>query len=122
MWLETTDEGPALRRGLVRGGTGGLYRRAAFGVVHRPAVGETIAYTVGKQSDFVAFDVAAFLEACCQLEPGWGGGSSIGGAVRRPDGSRSRLLPGAVGEVLLRIGAPALREEIWLSAVPPRSV
>lgn len=26
-----------------------------------------------------------------QLEPGWGGGSTIGGAPRNPDGSRSKL-------------------------------
>lgn len=109
MWLETTDEGLVLRRGLVRGGTAGLYRRAAFGVVHRPTIGGTIAYTVGKRSDFVPFDVPSFLDACCALEPGWGGGTSIGGSVRRPDGSRSRLLPEVVGDVLLRVGAAALR-------------
>ncbi|WP_043603413.1 MULTISPECIES: hypothetical protein [Protofrankia] len=36
------------------------------------------------------------LGALAAREPGWGGGSSIGGAPRRPDGSRSSLHPDEV--------------------------
>jgi hypothetical protein len=34
------------------------------------------------------------------LETGWGGGSSIGGAPRRPNGSRSFLPPDQVFELI----------------------
>jgi hypothetical protein len=42
------------------------------------------------------FDIPKLLAALNQLEPGWGGGSSIGGAPRNPDGSRSYLPPDQV--------------------------
>lgn len=57
----------------------------------------SIAYTVGKKSEFVAgFNVPAILKALSAVEPGWGGGSTIGGAPRNPDGSRSHLTPDQV--------------------------
>ena len=56
-----------------------------------PAFGGTRAYTIAKRSEFVDFDVRAFLAAMSAREPGWGGGSTIGGAPRHADGSRSRL-------------------------------
>jgi len=43
-------------------------------------------YTLGKTSDLVPFDLAGALGRLADAEPGWGGGSSIGGAPR-PDGS-----------------------------------
>jgi hypothetical protein len=82
-----------------------LYEHASFGVLHAPAPNGTTAYTVGKQSDFVVFDLRRFYELCNEEEEGWGGGSSIGGAPRAPDGSRSRLSLDQV-EVLLRRAAP----------------
>ncbi len=61
------------------------------------------AYTVGRRSDLVdGFPVGpvgepgTILGALAAREPGWGGGSSIGGAPRRPDGSRSSLPPDEV--------------------------
>lgn len=51
------------------------------------------AYTIGKKSDLVQFPVKRILNALNEVEPGWGGGSTIGGAPRHPDGSRSRLTP-----------------------------
>lgn len=69
----------------------GLYGVAAAGVLHGPAPGGTTAYTVAKRSEFVAYDVRGFLDAMNAREPGWGGGSTVGGAPRHRDGSRSRL-------------------------------
>jgi hypothetical protein len=54
-------------------------------------------YTVAKQSDFVkSFPIEVILAALAKQEPGWGGGSTIGGAPRHHDGSRSRLPPDEV--------------------------
>ena len=62
----------------------------------------SIAYTVGKRSDLATrFDVTAILEALNEVEPGWGGGSTIGGAPRNADGSRSRLTPDEVFQIVL---------------------
>ena len=76
----------------------------------QPAPHGTTAYTVGKRSEFVAFDVPAFLAACNAREPGWGGGSTIGGAPRNSDGSRSRMSMEEVGRILVEISAAGLRE------------
>ncbi len=59
------------------------------------------AYTIAKQSDLVSgFPIHQILKRLSELEPGWGGGSSIGGAPRRADGSRSLLLPDQVFAVI----------------------
>ncbi len=81
----------ALYRGPVSNGFSGLYRRAPFGILTEPAPQGTTAYTVGRSSEFVAFDVPRFLSLCDRMESGWGGGSTIGGAPRHPDGRRSCL-------------------------------
>jgi hypothetical protein len=63
-------------------------------------------YTIGKKSEFVNFPVGpaskpgTILHMLAAAEPGWGGGSSIGGAPRNPDGSRSRLSPKKVFELI----------------------
>ena len=105
MWVAGEGSSRALRRGRVRQGFAGLYERSDFGVVFTPAPLGTRAYLVGKRSDFVSFDIAAFLAECDRREPGWGGGSTIGGAVRHPDGRRSSLSPDEVGEILLTIAS-----------------
>lgn len=56
-----------------------------------PGPNNTTAYTVGKKSDFAFGDIKGFLAACNSVERGWGGGSTIGGAPRKEDGSRSLL-------------------------------
>jgi hypothetical protein len=57
----------------------------------------SFAYTIGKKSEFVAnFPVRQILDRLNEIEPGWGGGSTIGGAPRNKDGSRSRLSPDRV--------------------------
>lgn len=93
----------------VDGGFRGLYRRADFGLVYSSAPGGSTAYTVGKRSEFVDFDVPGFLARCNAIEPGWGGASTIGGAPRHPDGSRSRLSPAKVAG-LLRAATGTARE------------
>jgi len=66
----------------------------------------SIAYTVGKKSEFVDFPVGpadkpgTVLFILNGMEPGWGGGSTIGGAPRAKDGSRSKLSPDQVALVL----------------------
>lgn len=64
-------------------------------------------YTLGKKSDLVDVPVGphttpgTMLHALAQAEPGWGGGSTIGGAPRNADGSRSKLSPNEVLTILL---------------------
>jgi hypothetical protein len=48
------------------------------------------------------FDVPRILAELSHEEPGWGGGSTIGGAPRNSDGSRSRLPPQRVFEIVER--------------------
>jgi len=69
---------------------------AVAAVILVPGPAGTIGYTVGKRSEFVRFDVPGFLRRMNELEPGWGGGSTIGGAPRNADGTRSRLAIGVV--------------------------
>lgn len=64
-------------------------------------------YTVGKKSDLVsgfpvgpASEEGSILHVLNQKEPGWGGGSSIGGSPRNKDGSSSKLTPDEVFEIV----------------------
>lgn len=62
---------------------------------------DSYAYTIAKQSDLVEnFNIPKILKRLDEIEPGWGGGSSIGGAPRRPNGSRSFLEPDRVFEII----------------------
>ncbi len=73
-------------------------------VIHTSLPDGTHGYTVAKRSEFVkCFPVARILSALDAREPGWGGGSTVGGAPRNADGSRSRLTPGEVFEVVERV-------------------
>jgi len=67
-----------------------------------PGPAGTIGWTVGKKSDFARGDIPAFLAEMNALEPGWGGGSTIGGAPRNADGTRSRLTFTEVWPVFLK--------------------
>jgi hypothetical protein len=77
------------------------------GVVAVPGPEETTGYTVGKVSDFVSYDIRAFLkraneaEGCTDPSKSWGGGSTIGGAPRKDGGLRSSLTRGQVEDLLL---------------------
>lgn len=83
---------------------GSGYTRA---IVYTMLPDGSINYRVGKKSDLVeGFPVGphskpgTLLAALDQREPGWGGGTSIGGAPRNPDGSRSHLSPDEVFEIV----------------------
>ncbi len=71
------------------------------GMVCVPGPEGTTAFTIGKTSDFVSYDIPAFLARCNAIEPGWGGGSTIGGAPRKEGGLRSGLTRKQVEELLL---------------------
>lgn len=63
-------------------------------VIHTTLPDGTHGYTVAKRSEFVkCFPVVRILAALDAREPGWGGGSTVGGAPRNADGSRSALRP-----------------------------
>lgn len=71
--------------------------------VHLPSgeIERSYAYTVAKQSDLVSnFDIPSILNCLADIEPGWGGGSSIGGAPRCANGSRSFLIPDQVFDII----------------------
>ena len=61
-------------------------------VLVRPLENGSLAVSIAKRSDFVDnFNLNKMYEKLNQIEPGWGGGSSIGGAPRNADGTRSKL-------------------------------
>jgi hypothetical protein len=64
---------------------------AVIALAKVPGPQGTIGWTVGKRSDFARGNVPGFLEEMNTLEPGWGGGSTIGGAPRKEGGLRSSL-------------------------------
>lgn len=81
-----------------------LYRRGIVVAVLCPqGPAGSIGYTIGKRSDFVAFDVEAFLSEINDLESGWGGASTIGGAPRCSDGRRSELSKEIVKKVFVDV-------------------
>lgn len=101
MWIENGQ----IHQAEIDSGMEDLYKKAHFGVIWADALHNSRAYTVGKRSEFVDFSVPQFLAAMNALEAGWGGGSTIGGAPRHTDGSRSRLSPDEVGRVFLQVAA-----------------
>jgi len=67
----------------------------------------TYNYTVGKMSEFVSgfpvgpvSDEKTILAHLNALEPGWGGGSTIGGSPRNEDGSSSKFSPDELFEIV----------------------
>jgi len=58
----------------------------------RPLKNNSTAVTLAKRSDFIDnFPLEKLYSAFNKKEKGWNGGSSIGGAVRNADGTRSKL-------------------------------
>lgn len=91
-WVLVTSDADALDQVYAAG-----YSRV---VMWRRLANGSTAYTVARRSDLVdGFPVGpvsrpgTILAALAAREPGWGGGSSIGGAPRHPDGRRSALAP-----------------------------
>lgn len=78
-------------------------------IAYQELEGGTHRYTVGKGSELVGFPVGphskegTILHALNEREPGWGGGSTIGGSPRNPDGSSSRLSPDEVFDIVDRL-------------------
>ena len=68
-------------------------------VLHKGATDGSRTYTVAKRSDLVRYalgpvaDAGSLLGRLATREPGWGGGSSIGGSPRLAGGVSSRLSP-----------------------------
>lgn len=70
---------------------------------------KSINVTIAKRSDFIAgFCLPSIFKALNEAEgiaanDGWGGGSTIGGAPRYPDGSRSKLSLDKITEVIDKV-------------------
>lgn len=60
-------------------------------------------YTIGKKSEFINFPVKDILNELNKIEAGWGGGSTIGGAPRNSDGSRSKLHPDEIVKTINKV-------------------
>lgn len=75
-------------------------------VAYKEMNDESFAYTVGKKSELVAWPVGPMSKEGTILftlntkESGWGGGSTIGGAPRNADGSRSHLTPDEIFQII----------------------
>ena len=88
----------------------------------------TIGYTVAKKSEFVNFNIPDFLSRCNKLEAGWGGGSTIGGAPRHEDGTRSKLSYEEVKQIFVDMinpnnvvnicGIKSVHEHVSLDEIP----
>lgn len=101
---------------MAKGEEGGIFQvlyRAGHtrAIVYRELADRSTAYTIGKRSEFVDhFPIAlgrksSILAALAKREAGWGGSTTVGGAPRHADGSRSRLTPAdvfAIVEAVLR--------------------
>lgn len=60
----------------------------------------SFAYSIAKKSEFVDFPVKDILNKLNEIETGWGGGSTIGGAPRNLDGSRSKISPDEIVNIV----------------------
>ena len=70
-------------------------------VLVRPQTDDSLAITLAKRSDFIEkFNLIKMYERLNELEPGWGGSSSIGGSPRNIDGSRSKLSLDKIIEII----------------------
>jgi hypothetical protein len=98
-------------------------------VIYRQLPDGSYGYTIAKRSEFVKFfPVVEILQTLAKIEPGWGGGSTIGGAPRHPDGSRSKLEPRKVFDIVeaivqkSRLTCDAHREPPTASIPPDATV
>lgn len=70
-------------------------------VLLRPQEDNSLAISVAKRTEFIDnFPLEKIYQELNKIEPGWGGGSTIGGAPRNADGSRSKLPLKTIVEVV----------------------
>ncbi len=78
----------------------------------RPLADKSTAVTIARKSDFVdGFPLQEIYSALNSEEKGWGGSSTIGGAPRNPDGSRSRLSVKKIVEIIDSVLSPEEEEK-----------
>lgn len=93
-------------------------------VVARKQNDKTIAYTIARRSEFIeGFPMEKIFEALNEQEPGWGGGTTIGGAPRNQDGTRSKLTLKQVTKVIddVLTGEWESPKKQRKSKIPPQS-
>ena len=70
-------------------------------VVFRHLEDKSTAVSIAKKSEFIeGFPLSKIYEALNEAEPGWGGSTTIGGAPRNADGSRSRMSIKKITEII----------------------
>jgi len=70
-------------------------------VILRSQDDNSLAISIAKRTDFIDnFPLEKIFKELNKLEPGWGGGTTIGGAPRNEDGSRSKLSLDDIVEVI----------------------
>lgn len=95
-WILVESQDPHVYSALYRAGFSRI-------VLVIPLDDGSLAVSIAKKSDFVEnFPNEKIYSNLNKLEHGWGGGSSIGGAPRHEDGSRSRLSLDTIVEVVNR--------------------
>lgn len=80
-----------------------LYKDYSKAVIWQKQNDESYSYTIAKKSEFVDFPVQKIIQELNNIESGWGGGSTIGGAPRNLDGSRSKISPNQIIEIINKI-------------------
>ncbi|MDP3274229.1 MAG: hypothetical protein Q8Q09_03485 [Deltaproteobacteria bacterium] len=100
--IEREGTGWVLARTVGTRAHGALFRDGYLRLlIYRQLPDGSYGYTVAKRSEFVKFfPVGEILQVLDQHEPGWGGGSTIGGAPRNADGSRSRISPDEIFSII----------------------
>ena len=94
----------AMAGGRVSGGLDTLYAHGyTVGILYQEAANGNTKYTLAKESDWVSFNVTKAFERLASREPGWGGGSTIGGSPTE-DGIASTLTPEEVWDIVVNQG------------------
>lgn len=89
-------------------------------VIVRPLEDKSTAITIARKSDFVkGFPLPKIYSLLNKEEKGWGGSSTIGGAPRNSDGSRSKMPVKRLVEIIDSVVAPG--EKPKRKTQPPKS-
>lgn len=91
-------------------------------VLVRHLENSSLAVSLAKRSDFVDnFNLIKMYEELNKIEPNWGGGSSIGGSPRNPDGTRSKLPLEKIIEVINSVVIAGMPKNTERESFLPRS-